>query len=52
MSSRAAPQSWADMQTLYTGATIGGYGFNLGSNNPNQNAAADGLSFNSTTTNF
>jgi len=44
--------SWAQIQSLYPGATIGGYGPNLGSYNPNTVGAADGLKFNATTTNF
>jgi hypothetical protein len=44
--------TWSQVQTLYAGATIGGYGFNLGSNNPNQVVAGDGLQFGGTLTNF
>ena len=44
--------TWADMKALYPDATILGYGFNLGSNNPNLIVAGDGLTFGDTTTDF
>ncbi len=50
--SQSAPMPWASFQALYPSAAIGGYGFNLGSNNPNIVAAADGLVFGTTTTDF
>jgi hypothetical protein len=50
--SQGSPLSWTAMQSLYPGAVIGGYGPNLGSYNPNTVAATDGLTFNTTTTNF
>jgi hypothetical protein len=40
------------VQALYPGAQIGGSGFNLGSNNPDQVVAGDGLQFGGTLTNF
>ncbi len=40
------------MQALYPDATVLGYGFNLGSNNPNLIVAGDGLTFGGTTTDF
>ncbi len=50
--SQGAPITWADFQTLYPTAEIAGYGFNLGSYNPNTIVAGDGLKFGSVTTNF
>jgi hypothetical protein len=44
--------TWADMKALYPDATVLGYGFNLGSNNPNLIVAGDGLTFGDTTTDF
>ena len=44
--------TWPDMQALYPDATVLGYGFNLGSNNPNLIVAGDGLTFGGTTTDF
>jgi hypothetical protein len=50
--SQGQPIPWASFQALYPSATIIGYGFNLGSNNPNTVVAGDGLIFGTTTTNF
>ncbi len=44
--------TWAAVKELYPDATIIGYGFNLGSNNPNLIVAGDGLTFGDTTTDF
>jgi hypothetical protein len=44
--------TWSAMQALYPDATVLGYGFNLGSNNPNLIVAGDGLTFGGTTTDF
>ena len=44
--------TWAEVKALYPDATIAGYGFNLGSNNPNLIVAGDGLTFGDTTTDF
>lgn len=44
--------SWADVQALYPDGEIQGYGFNLGSGNPDTVVAGDGLTFGATTTNF
>lgn len=46
------PQSWAAFQAAYSDAKILGYGFNLGSVNPNMVVAGDGLTFGTTTTDF
>jgi hypothetical protein len=50
--SQANPQPWAFFQALYSDGLVGGYGFNVGSNNPNQDLAADALVFGTTTTDF
>ena len=50
--SQGSPMTWAAFQTAYPLAEIGGYGLNLGSNNPFIVAAADGLQFGATTTDF
>ena len=50
--SQANPQSWAAFQALYSDAKIHGYGFNLGSVNPNMIVGGDGLVFGTTTTDF
>ena len=50
--SQSSPQPWAFFQARYTDATLGGYGFNLGSNNPNMVVGADGLTLGATTTDF
>jgi hypothetical protein len=50
--SQGSPQPWSFFQTTYAGDTIDGYGFNLGSNNPNTDVAGDGLIFGATTTDF
>ncbi len=50
--SQANPISWAAFQTLYPDAKIHGYGFNLGSVNPNMIVGGDGLVFGTTTTDF
>jgi hypothetical protein len=44
--------TWSAIQALYPDATVLGYGFNLGSNNPNLIVAGDGLTFGGTTTDF
>ena len=44
--------TWAQLQTLYPGATVAGYGFNLGSFNPNLIVGGDGIVFGATTTDF
>lgn len=44
--------TWAEVKALYPDATIAGYGFNLGSNNPGLIVAGDGLTFGETTTDF
>jgi hypothetical protein len=46
------PQPWAAFQALYSDAKVLGYGFNIGSFNPNMVVAGDGLTFGSTTTDF
>ena len=50
--SQSQPVPWAQMQALYPTAEIGGYGFNLGSYNPDTIVAGDGLTFGSVTTDF
>ncbi|MDX2086528.1 MAG: hypothetical protein SFX73_01705 [Kofleriaceae bacterium] len=50
--SQANPQPWATFQALWSDAKVVGYGFNLGSYNPNMIVAGDGLVFGTTTTNF
>lgn len=50
--SQANPQTWAAFQTLYGDAKVHGYGFNLGSVNPNMIVGGDGLVFGTTTTDF
>jgi hypothetical protein len=50
--SQGDPQPWAWFQTTYADAVVAGYGFNLGSNNPNLVVGADGLTINTTTTDF
>ncbi|CAN5180072.1 hypothetical protein BH11MYX1_BH11MYX1_23040 [soil metagenome] len=50
--SQANPQPWATFQVLYSNAAVLGFGFNLGSNNPNMIVAGDGLVFGTTTTDF
>ena len=50
--SQANPQPWAAFQALYSDAKIHGYGFNLGSVNPNMIVGGDGLVFGTTTTDF
>jgi hypothetical protein len=50
--SQASPQPWAAFQTLYSDAKVLGYGFNVGSFNPNMIVAGDGLVFGTTTTDF
>jgi hypothetical protein len=50
--SQGQPQTWSWFKTQYPDAVLGGYGFNVGSNNPNMFVAADGLTLGSTTTNF
>jgi len=44
--------NWDTIQGLYPGATILGYGFNLGSNNANQIVAGDDLRLGDVLTNF
>ncbi|MEI2651549.1 MAG: hypothetical protein V9G12_05195 [Microthrixaceae bacterium] len=50
--SQGDPQPWSFFVDLYTDGQVVGYGYNLGSNNPNTITAADGVTFNSTTTDF
>lgn len=50
--SQANPQSWAAFQALYSDAKLLGYGFNIGSVNPNMVVAGDALTFGTTTTDF
>jgi hypothetical protein len=50
--SQASPQSWAAFQALYSDAKVHGYGFNIGSSNPNMIVGGDGLVFGATTTDF
>ncbi len=50
--SQAEPAPYSFFQSTYSDSVIWGYGLNVGSNNPNVVAAADGLTFGSTTTNF
>jgi len=50
--SQASPQPWVAFQALYTDAKVLGYGFNVGSFNPDMILAGDGLVFGSTTTDF
>ncbi len=44
--------TWAQVQALYPGALVGGYGLNLGSVNPNLIVGGDGIVFGSTSTDF
>lgn len=44
--------TWSEVQALYPNAAVIGYGFNLGSNNPNLIVAGDGLTFGPTFTDF
>lgn len=44
--------TWPAVKALYPDATVLGYGFNLGSNNPNLIVAGDGLVFGDTATDF
>jgi hypothetical protein len=46
------PMPWSYFKGLYTDAVIWGYGLDVGSGNPSVLAAADGLKFGSTTTDF
>jgi hypothetical protein len=50
--SQASPQPWAAFQALYPDAAVLGYGFDVGSNNPDMIIGGDGLVFGSTTTDF
>ncbi len=50
--SQAKPQPWASFQVLYPNAMVLGFGFDIGSNNPNMIVAGDGLVFGATTTDF
>ena len=50
--SQASPQPWAAFQALYAGALVHGYGFDVGSANPNMVVGGDGLVFGATTTDF
>lgn len=50
--SQASPQPWSYFQGLHSDAVLGGYGFNVGSFNPNMIVAADGLTLGATTTDF
>jgi hypothetical protein len=46
------PQPWAAFQAAYSDAKVLGYGFNIGSVNPNMVVAGDGLMLGTTTTDF
>lgn len=50
--SQANPQPWVTFQTLWSDAKVHGYGFNVGSYNPNMVIAGDGLVFGTTSTDF
>jgi len=50
--SQGLPQPFSFFQSLYSDATLGGYGFNVGSFNPDMVVAADGLTLGGTTTDF
>lgn len=50
--SQAKPIPWATFQAMYPDALVHGYGFNVGSNNPNMDLSGDGLVFGTTTTDF
>jgi hypothetical protein len=50
--SQSDPQPMTFFKGLYTDATLSGYGFNIGSSNPNMVVAADGLAFEGVTTDF
>jgi hypothetical protein len=50
--SMSDPKPWSYWQATYSDATLGGYGFNVGSYNPNQDLGADALTVNATTTDF
>lgn len=50
--SQSHPQPWTAFQALYPDAVVGGYGFDIGSVNPNTIVAGDGLVFGTTTTDF
>jgi len=50
--SQSNPQPWAAFQALYPGAKVLGYGFNVGSANPNMVVGGDGLVFGDVTTDF
>lgn len=49
---RSTLLTWDEVQAAYPGAVLGRAGFNLGSFNPLQVQAADGLTFNTTTFDF
>jgi hypothetical protein len=50
--SQANPQPWAAFQTQFSDARVLGYGFNVGSANPNMVVGGDGLVFGAATTDF
>ncbi|CAN5901588.1 hypothetical protein BH11MYX2_BH11MYX2_39250 [soil metagenome] len=50
--SQSLPIPWATFQAMYADAKVVGYGFNVGSFNPNMVLAGDGLEFGTTTTDF
>lgn len=50
--SQASPITWAAFQALYPDGKVHGYGFNVGSVNPNMIVGGDGLVFGTTTTDF
>lgn len=50
--SQAQPIPWASFQALYPTAVVGGYGINIGSNNPNTTVAGDGVVFGAATADF
>jgi hypothetical protein len=50
--SQASPQPWSSFQALYADALVHGYGFDIGSANPNMVVGGDGLVFGATTTDF
>ena len=50
--SQSSPQPLSFFKSLYSDAVLAGYGFNVGSNNPNQVLGADGLFVGTTLTDF
>ncbi len=50
--SQSHPQPWATFQATYSDALVHGYGFDVGSVNPNMIIGGDGITFGATTTDF